>query len=63
MLALKTQEPKKLSRNEQLRTVSEEADAIWKLHREGQIDSEEAARRLAELRVRYSSFFDRFLAL
>lgn len=63
MLALKTPETKKLSRNEQLRTVSEEADAIWTLHRGGHIDSEEAARRLAELRVRYSSFFDRLLAI
>lgn len=63
MLALKAQEAKKLSRNEQLRTVSEEADAVWKLHREGAIDSEEAARRLAELRIRYSNFFDRLLAL
>jgi hypothetical protein len=61
--AAQTQYTKRLSRSDQLKAVSEEAEAIWKKHREGKITSDDAAQQLKALQNRYSSFFDRLLAM
>lgn len=62
--AVKVQhETKRPGKNEQLKVVSEEADLIWARHRAGEISSDDAARQLTELQNRYSSLFDRILAL
>lgn len=63
LAAVKPETPKRLTRNEQLKVVNEEAAKIWSLHQKGSITSEEASRRLKELQNRYVSFFDRILAL
>lgn len=61
--AVRVNEPRKLTRSEQLKLVSEEADLIWTKHRAGEISSEDAAKQLKELQGRYASFFDRLLAI
>jgi hypothetical protein len=63
--ALRVPDPpsRKLSKNEQLKTVTEEAEHILKEHRAGRMSSTEAGERLSELKRRYASLFDRFLAL
>ena len=65
--ALKEKEPsaqgRRLSRNEQLRYVSREAERIWRLHQNGGLNAEQAAQQLAELKRRYTSLFDRILDL
>ncbi len=60
---VKPNEPKRLTKNEQLRIVNEEANRIWTRHQAGAITSEEASKLLGELRTRYVSFFDRILDL
>lgn len=61
-LAKQGQSPKKPgsdSASERLQALSEEAAAIRQRHLSGEISSQEAAKRLAELKTRYMSFFDR----
>jgi hypothetical protein len=60
---VKPNEPKRLTKNEQLRIVNEEANQIWMRHKAGAISSEEASKLLTELRTRYVSLFDRILDL
>lgn len=48
---------------ERLKQLADESREIHRAHKKGEISAQEAARRLAELRMRYSTLFDRILAL
>lgn len=53
--------PRKRTHAEQMQEVSDEAAKIYKLHQDGEIDGDEAAKRLKELTTRHRTFLDRLV--
>lgn len=48
-------------RSSQIKQLADEAVQIVNLHAAGEIDGDEAARRLEELKVRHRTFLDRLV--
>jgi hypothetical protein len=53
--------PKRRDHSKQLKELSDEAAEVFRLHEAGHIDSEEATRRLDELKSRHKTFLDRLV--
>lgn len=51
----------KRDHSKQMQELSDEAAEILKLHADGVIDGEEAARRIQELTTRHRTFLDRLI--
>lgn len=52
---------KRRDHSKQMKELSDEAAEIMRQHDAGEIDGEEAARRLDELKARHRTFFDRLV--
>lgn len=53
--------PKRPDHSELMKSLSDEAAAIFRLHEDRKIDAYEAARRLNELKARHRTFLDRLI--
>jgi hypothetical protein len=60
-LAHHKQPAKRHGHSEQMKDLSDEAAEIFRLHEAKEIDADEAARRLNELKSRYRTFLDRLV--
>lgn len=53
--------PKRRDHAKQLKELSDAAAEVMRLHNDGKIDADEAARRLSELKDRQQTFLDRLI--
>lgn len=52
---------KRRDHSQQMKELSDEAAEVMRLHQVGEIDADEAARRLDELKNRHRTFLDRLV--